>query len=59
MFVEIYKREDKDWGWRLVASNGNIMADSAEGYRRRGAAKKAWTRIVEEAGKGIRVVEVL
>lgn len=23
------------WRWRLVARNGNVMADSGEGYRRR------------------------
>lgn len=31
---EVYHAED-GWRWRLVARNGKIVADSAEGYRRR------------------------
>lgn len=36
--VEVYLARDRDYWWRLVAqSNGRFKADSAEGYRRRGA----------------------
>lgn len=31
--VEAYRREDGDWGWRMVASNGNTVATGGEGYR--------------------------
>jgi len=29
---EIYQREDDDYGWRLRAANGQIIAVSGEGY---------------------------
>jgi uncharacterized protein YegP (UPF0339 family) len=32
MHVEQYKDEDDKWRWRTVAANGNIVADSGEGY---------------------------
>jgi len=32
----IYKDKNLQWRWRLVASNGRIVADSAEGYQNRG-----------------------
>lgn len=35
MRFEMYKGHDKQWRWRLVATNGNIIADSAESYRRK------------------------
>lgn len=31
----IYKDEDKQYRWRFVAANGNIIADSGEGYRQK------------------------
>lgn len=37
--LTIYKGVDGDWRWRLVASNGRIIAASSEGYRRRRAAR--------------------
>jgi uncharacterized protein YegP (UPF0339 family) len=43
--VLIYQDKKKGWRWRLVA-NGNIMADSAESYTRRRAARRAWDRFV-------------
>lgn len=32
---ELYRDEQHQWRWRFVSANGNIMADSAEGYVRR------------------------
>ena len=34
-----------DWRWRYVAANGNILAVSSEGYRRRIDAVKAAARV--------------
>jgi len=34
--VEHYKGLDGDWRWRVRAANGDIVADSSEGYRNRG-----------------------
>ncbi len=35
MRFELHKDATGDWRWRLRATNGNILADSGEGYRRR------------------------
>jgi len=32
MTYEYYKDAKGEWRWRLKASNGRIIADSAEGY---------------------------
>jgi len=33
--LELYRDKRREWRWRLRASNGRILADSGEGYRRR------------------------
>lgn len=33
--LEVYKDAEKRWRWRMTASNGEIVADSAQGYARR------------------------
>lgn len=35
MRFELYKDHNGEWRWRLRTTNGNVVADSAEGYRRR------------------------
>lgn len=35
MAYYIYKDRASEWRWRLKAENGNIIADSGEGYRNR------------------------
>jgi len=37
---ELYRDRSGEWRWRLVASNGNIVADSAEGYASKQGAKR-------------------
>lgn len=32
MYFEIYKDSQREWRWRLRASNNYIIADSSEGY---------------------------
>ena len=32
MKMVVYKDGHKEWGWRLVAENGEVIGDSAEGY---------------------------
>lgn len=46
MRFELYKGHDHDWRWRLRATNGNVVADSAEGYRHR-----------EDCERGIEIVK--
>lgn len=30
---EVYRDSKGEWRWRFVASNGRVIADSAEGYK--------------------------
>lgn len=42
---EIYQDRAAEWRWRLVHRNGNILADSGEGYSNRSGAQRAINRI--------------
>jgi uncharacterized protein YegP (UPF0339 family) len=42
--VEIFRREDGTWGWRLRAANGRIVATAGEGFTRKWSAKRAARR---------------
>ena len=33
--VDFYKDSKKEWRWRLIASNGRVLADCGEGYKRK------------------------
>ena len=36
MELNIYKRKDGKWAWRLIAQNGQVVAtDGGQGYERR------------------------
>ena len=35
---DVYEDDGGEWRWRLVHRNGNIIADSAEGYSSQAAA---------------------
>ncbi|MCT9097990.1 HVO_2922 family protein [Haloarchaeobius sp. HME9146] len=37
---ELYRDSASEWRWRLVATNGNIIADSGEGYSSKQGAKR-------------------
>lgn len=37
---ELFQDTAKEWRWRLIASNGNIIADSGEGYNSKQGAKR-------------------
>lgn len=43
--VWIYNDRAGDWRWRLQGANGRIVADSAEGYTRRGDCLRAWRAV--------------
>jgi uncharacterized protein len=32
MHFNLYRDQAGEWRWRLIASNGNTIADSGEGY---------------------------
>ncbi|PSQ38602.1 DUF1508 domain-containing protein [Halobacteriales archaeon SW_5_70_135] len=37
---ELYRDSAGEWRWRLVATNGNIVADSGEGYASKQGARR-------------------
>lgn len=39
--IHIYMDHRAEWRWDLVASNGNIIADSGEGYNTRWGCRRA------------------
>lgn len=41
MKFEVYKDKAGEYRWRLLASNGQLTADSGEGYTRRKDAHRA------------------
>lgn len=36
MKFEVYQDDAGEWRWRLIAANGKLIANSGEGYKRRG-----------------------
>lgn len=40
-------RRSQRWAWRLVAANGRVIADSAEGYRDQGDAVEMARRVAD------------
>ena len=57
--LEIYRDGRGEWRWRLRASNGRILADSSEGYRRRASVRKAVERVRSILATDALVTEVL
>jgi len=47
---ELYEDRGGEWRWRLVAANGRIIADSAQGYDDKGSAEEAIERIRDNVG---------
>jgi len=56
--LQIYRDAKREWRWRLRASNGRILADSGEGYRRRAAVYEAVKRVRSILAGDVPVVEV-
>ena len=42
---EVYPDTATEWRWRLIASNGLLIADSGEGYSSRSNARRAARRM--------------
>ncbi|ERJ06190.1 hypothetical protein HLRTI_001819 [Halorhabdus tiamatea SARL4B] len=47
---EVYRDRADEWRWRLVASNGEIIADSAEGYAAKQGAQRGIESVKRVAG---------
>ena len=56
--IEIYRTAlRRKWRWRYVAANGNILADSGQGYSRRiDAVRGATTVTGTEVGEDSRLI---
>ena len=47
-YVEVYKRQDGLWDWRLNAANGQIVATSGgQGYTERNDALAGWLNVYD------------
>jgi uncharacterized protein YegP (UPF0339 family) len=46
---QLYKDKRGEFRWKLIASNGEIIADSAEGYKSKDSAKKGITSVKRNA----------
>jgi len=47
---EIYKDAKGEFRWRLVASNGQMIANSGEGYKSKDSAKDGIASVKKNAG---------
>lgn len=48
---ELYQDTASEWRWRLIAANGNIIADSGEGYNSKQGAKRGIESVKSSAPK--------
>lgn len=46
---ELYEDHAGDWRWRLRHSNGNIIADSGQGYASKAKAKQGIRSVKQNA----------
>lgn len=51
--LQIYRDRRGEYRWRFVAPNGNIIADSGEGYSRRASAIRAARRLAVIAASAV------
>ena len=55
---ELYRDRANEWRWRLVHDNGNIIADSGEGYDRKATARNGLESVMRNAsGAAIDVLD--
>lgn len=47
---ELFEDNAGEWRWRMVASNGRIVADSGEGYSTKSNARSAIKNVQSDAG---------
>ena len=48
---EVFRDRAGEWRWRLVASNGNIIADSGEGYQSKQGVKRGIESVKKSAAE--------
>lgn len=45
---KVYKDKKNEYRWRLIASNGKIIADCAEGYKRLSACNSNILKLISK-----------
>lgn len=50
MKFKLYQDNKREWRWRLLASNGKIIADSAEGYKKPSSCLKIANKLALKLG---------
>lgn len=45
--LSFYKDKKKEWRWKIKHRNGNLIADSGEGYKRKSGARKAIKNLLD------------
>jgi uncharacterized protein YegP (UPF0339 family) len=53
MRIELYKDRKGEWRWRARHTNGRILADSGEGYKRKRDAVKGLQRLAVSLGPAV------
>mgnify|MGYP000076637855 CR=1 FL=1 len=48
---EVYQDRSDEWRWRLVHDNGNVIADSGEGYASRQKCEQGIESVKANAGE--------
>jgi hypothetical protein len=48
---EVFRDRAGEWRWRLVASNGNIIADSGEGYQSKQGVERGIESVKKSAAE--------
>jgi predicted secreted protein len=63
MTLRHYKDSNGEWRWQVISSNGNVVANSGEGYKNRKdcvdiaeklftpGAKAGWHTVIEAVGE--------
>ena len=53
MRFELYRDASGEWRWRLRVQNGNVIAESGEGYRHREDCEHAITLVKRSADASV------
>lgn len=54
-YFYVYKDHASEWRWKFLAANGNIIADSAEGYKKLTDCEHGIALIQGEAPRSVTV----
>lgn len=47
--IKVYKDDADEWRWSMLSTNGRIVADCSESYKRRSSCLKMAHKIAETA----------